>query len=96
LASREAQFRQRVADAQERDHDCAAESQGRFAIDRTKMREPVYVDYPPEQPGVVGRMVRLHLDNFGYSPSELAKPIHANDNLLNEYHDLNAAPWFKE
>jgi hypothetical protein len=37
-------------------------------------------------------MVRLHLDNFGYSPGELAKIIHANDNLLNEYYDLNAAP----
>jgi Zn-dependent peptidase ImmA (M78 family) len=64
----------------------------RFAMDRTKLREPVHLDFPPEKPGVVTRMVRLHLDNFGYSPSELAKIIHANDNMLNEYYDLNAAP----
>jgi Zn-dependent peptidase ImmA (M78 family) len=64
----------------------------RFAMDRTKLREPAHLDFPLEQPGVVGRMVRLHLDNFGYSPSELAKIIHANDNMLNEYYDLNAAP----
>jgi len=64
----------------------------RFAMDRTKLREPAHLDFPPEQPGVVGRMVRLHLDNFGYSAGELAKIIHANDNMLNEYYDLNAAP----
>jgi Zn-dependent peptidase ImmA (M78 family)/transcriptional regulator with XRE-family HTH domain len=64
----------------------------RFAMDRIKLREPAYLDFPPEQPGVVSRMVRLHLENFGYSPTELAKAIHANDNLVNEYYDLNAAP----
>ena len=37
-------------------------------IDRIKLREPIHLDFPPEQPGVVSRMVRLHLDNFGYSP----------------------------
>ena len=41
---------------------------------------------------VVTRMVRLHLDNFGYSPSELAKIVHANDNLFAEYYDLSAKP----
>jgi Zn-dependent peptidase ImmA (M78 family)/transcriptional regulator with XRE-family HTH domain len=64
----------------------------RFAMDRTKLREPVHLDFPAEQPGVVTRMVRLHLDNFGYSTGELAKIIHTNDNMLNEYYDLNAAP----
>jgi Zn-dependent peptidase ImmA (M78 family)/transcriptional regulator with XRE-family HTH domain len=64
----------------------------RFAMDRIKLREPAYLDFPPEHPGVVSRMVRLHLDNFGYSPTELAKVIHANDNLVNEYYDLNAGP----
>lgn len=55
------------------------------------MREPVHLDFPAEQPGVVSRMIRLHLDNFGCSPSELAKIIRANDNLLSEYYDLSAA-----
>ncbi len=64
----------------------------RFAMDRIKLREPPSLDFPPELPGVVSRMVRLHLENFGYSPAELAKVIHANDNLVNEYYDLRAGP----
>ena len=64
----------------------------RFAIDRIKLREPASLDFPPEIPGVISRMVRLHLDTFGYSSGDLAKIIHANDNLLNEYYDLNASP----
>jgi Zn-dependent peptidase ImmA (M78 family) len=64
----------------------------KFAMDRMRTREPANLDFPIEQPGVVGRMLRLHLDNFGYSTSELAKIMHANDNLLNDYYDLKAAP----
>jgi hypothetical protein len=64
----------------------------KFAMERMKLREPPSLDFAPEMPGVVSRMVRLHLDNFGYSPSELAKIVHANDNLLAEYYDLSAKP----
>ncbi|MGY4572283.1 XRE family transcriptional regulator [Bradyrhizobium sp. USDA 3256] len=64
----------------------------RFAMDRIKLREPAYLDFDAEKPGVVSRMIRLHLENFGYSPSDLAKIIHANDNMLNEYYDLNSTP----
>lgn len=64
----------------------------KFAMDRTKMREPAELDFPHEMPGVVSRMVRLHLDTFGYSASELAKIVHANDNLLADYYDLSAHP----
>lgn len=64
----------------------------KFAMDRTKMREPASLDFAHETPGVVGRMIRLHLDTFGYTPSELAKIVHSNDNLLSEYYDLSAAP----
>jgi Zn-dependent peptidase ImmA (M78 family)/transcriptional regulator with XRE-family HTH domain len=64
----------------------------KFAMDRMRTREPAHLDFPIESPGVIGRMLRLHLDNFGYTPSELAKIVHANDNLLSEYYDLTAAP----
>ncbi len=64
----------------------------KFAMDRIKLREPPSLDFAPEVPSVVSRMVRLHLDTFGYSPSDLAKIVHANDNLLSDYYDLNAAP----
>jgi Zn-dependent peptidase ImmA (M78 family) len=64
----------------------------KFAMDRMRLREPASLDFSPETPGVVSRMIRLHLDTFGYSPSELAKIVHANDNLLTEYYDLSATP----
>lgn len=64
----------------------------KFAIERMKLREPPSLDFSPEIPGVVTRMVRLHLDNFGYSASELASIVHANDNLLNQYYDLSTKP----
>jgi Zn-dependent peptidase ImmA (M78 family) len=64
----------------------------KFAMDRMRLREPAQLDFPVEIPGVVSRMVRLHLDNFGYSPSELARIVHANDNLLADYYDLSAKP----
>jgi hypothetical protein len=35
-----------------------------FNIGRMKLREPAELDFPPEQPGVIARMVRLHLDTF--------------------------------
>jgi Zn-dependent peptidase ImmA (M78 family) len=64
----------------------------KFSMDRTKLREPPELDFPREMPGVISRMVRLHLDTFGYSASELAKIIHTNDNLLTDYYDLSAQP----
>lgn len=64
----------------------------KFAMERMRTREPANLDFPIEMPGVIGRMVRLHLDNFGYSPSELAKIMHVNDNLLSAYYDLKATP----
>ena len=63
----------------------------KFAMNRIKLREPPSLDFAPEIPGVVNGMVRLHLDTFGYSSADLAKIVHANDNLLNDYYDLNAS-----
>jgi hypothetical protein len=64
----------------------------KFAMDRMKLREPPALDFATEVPGVVSRMIRLHLDTFGYSPSELAKIVHANDNMIGDYYDLSAHP----
>lgn len=64
----------------------------KFAMDRMKLREPPALDFPREFPAVLTRMVRLHLDTFGYSPSELARIVHANDNMIADYYDLSAHP----
>ena len=40
----------------------------------------------------MSRMVRLHLDTFGYSPGDLAQLIHLHEKQLGEFYDLNAKP----
>ena len=61
-------------------------------IQRIKLREPPELDFPPEQPGVITRMVRLHLDTFGYLASELAKVLHIHEKQLGEFYNLSAKP----
>jgi Zn-dependent peptidase ImmA (M78 family)/transcriptional regulator with XRE-family HTH domain len=61
-----------------------------FNANRIKLREPPELDFPPEQPGVIARMVRLHVDTFGYSTGELANLLHVYEKQLAEFYDLNA------
>ena len=63
-----------------------------FAMNRMRLREPPELDFPAETPAIVSRMVRLHLDTFGYSPAELAKIVHLHEKQLGEFYDLNARP----
>jgi hypothetical protein len=63
-----------------------------FSANRIKMREPPELDFSREQPGVIARMVRLHLDTFGYAIAELAKLLHVHEKHLGELYDLSAAP----
>ncbi len=59
-----------------------------FNYTKIKMREPVELDFPHEIPGVLSRMVRLHLDNFGYSLLDLAKLLHMHDHQLEQYYNV--------
>lgn len=63
-----------------------------FNAQRIKMREPVSLDFPMEQPGVISRMVRLHLDTFGYTTRELAEILHIHERQLGAFYNLSAAP----
>jgi hypothetical protein len=63
-----------------------------FSMNRMKLREPPEYDFSAEQPGVISRMVRLHLDTFGYSPSDFAKLLHLHEKQLSEFYDLIAKP----
>lgn len=60
-----------------------------FNTARIKLREPPELDFPREQPGVLTRMVRLHLDTFGYSPQEFARLLHLHVHQLAEFYDLS-------
>jgi len=63
-----------------------------FSAGRMRLREPVETDFPHETPGVISRMVRLHLDTFGYSKEDLAKLLHVFERQLGEFYDLAAQP----
>ncbi len=45
-------------------------------MERMRAREPPETEFSPEQPAVIGRMVRLQLDTFGYSTVEFANLLH--------------------
>jgi Zn-dependent peptidase ImmA (M78 family)/transcriptional regulator with XRE-family HTH domain len=62
----------------------------KFAMDRMRLREPPETDFPAEQPAVITRMVRLHIDTFGYTASEFAKVLHVQERHLKELYDLTA------
>jgi Zn-dependent peptidase ImmA (M78 family)/transcriptional regulator with XRE-family HTH domain len=64
----------------------------KFAMERMRAREPPETEFPTEQPAVIGRMVRLHLDTFGYSTVEFANLIHVHEKHLSEFYDLSAKP----
>jgi Zn-dependent peptidase ImmA (M78 family) len=57
---------------------------------RMRLREPAGLDFEPERPGVLARMIRLHLDTFGYTLAELAKLFHLYETQLERYYDLSA------
>lgn len=61
-----------------------------FSATRMKLREPPELDFEPERPGVLARMIRLHLDTFGYTVAELAKLFHLHEGQVGRYYDLTA------
>jgi Zn-dependent peptidase ImmA (M78 family)/transcriptional regulator with XRE-family HTH domain len=62
----------------------------KISMDRIKLREPSQLDFEPEKPAVITRMVRLHLDTFGYTVGQLAELLHVHEKQLAELYDLNA------
>jgi len=63
-----------------------------FSFRKLRLREPPELDFAPERPGVVSRMVRLHLDTFGLSTTDLAKLLHIHEQSLPEFYDLESMP----
>ncbi|MFO1185931.1 MAG: XRE family transcriptional regulator [Bauldia sp.] len=64
----------------------------KFSYNRWRLREPPELDFPTEQPGVIPRMVRLHLENFGFSKGEFARLLHIHEKQIAEFYDLAPAP----
>jgi len=59
-----------------------------FNIHRIKLREPIALDFPMEQPGVLQRMVDLHIENMGYSLPDFAQILHLHTHQLSEFYDI--------
>ena len=59
-----------------------------FSIHRIKLREPAELDFPMETPGVLSRMIKLHLETFGYSMPDFARMLHLHTHQLNQFYDL--------
>ncbi len=63
-----------------------------FNINRIKMQEPPELDFEKEVPGVLSRMINLHLQTFGYTAIEFAKLLHLHDYQLSQFYDLKLSP----
>lgn len=56
---------------------------------RLRLREPPELDFAPETPTVVNTMVRLHLDQLGYTESDLAKLLHVYEWDLKSFYSID-------
>lgn len=50
-----------------------------FNYFKIRMREPPELDFPREEPDLLPSVIRLHLQNLGYSVAEIARAIHLNE-----------------
>jgi Zn-dependent peptidase ImmA (M78 family) len=58
---------------------------------RLRLREPPELDFEPENPTVIGTMLRIHMDALGYSAQELARLLHAREHDLHAFYNLGAS-----
>lgn len=64
-----------------------------FNTSRIKLREPPELDFPTEVPGVMNRMISLHLTNMGFAMHELLKVLHVHEHTFMEmYPEQKAQP----
>jgi Zn-dependent peptidase ImmA (M78 family) len=59
-----------------------------FSFYRIKLREPAELDFPMETPGVLSRMIKLHLENLGYSLPDFAQMLHLHAHQLKQFYSL--------
>ncbi|MCI1279949.1 MAG: XRE family transcriptional regulator [Nitrospira sp.] len=60
-----------------------------FNVHRIKLQEPPELNFPMETPGVLTRMIKLHLETFGYSIPEFAQMLHFYPHRLKSLYHLN-------
>lgn len=64
---------------------------GQFNRLKIRMREPAELDFPKEIPTLAPTMLRLHLEEFGYSVADLEKIVNMYESEISEFHDIKSA-----
>ncbi len=59
-----------------------------FSFHRMKIHEPIELNFALEEPGVLSRMLKLHLETFGYSIPDFAKMLHWHAHRLKQLYNL--------
>ncbi|WP_129610400.1 MULTISPECIES: hypothetical protein [Rhodoplanes] len=60
-----------------------------FNIHKIKLREPPESDIPPEQPTTVNDLLNLHLEEMGYSISDLASMMRIHESEAIRLYSIN-------
>lgn len=60
-----------------------------ISTSRMRLREPPELDFPQEEPTVLPQIIRLHLEQLGYSVSELASVLHVHEAELQRLYLLS-------
>lgn len=59
-----------------------------FNMHRIRLREPPELDFPSEQPTLMAKLISLHINELGYSISELSKVLAMHEEELVSFHDI--------
>jgi Zn-dependent peptidase ImmA (M78 family)/DNA-binding XRE family transcriptional regulator len=59
-----------------------------FSMAGIRTSEPPELDFPPEEPTIVHSLLRIHIENLGYTISELAQILTMNESELPEFYDI--------
>jgi Zn-dependent peptidase ImmA (M78 family)/DNA-binding XRE family transcriptional regulator len=62
-----------------------------FSMAKIRGREPPELDFPREEPTILSTLLRMHLDNLGYSVADLARVLSMKVEELPEFYDLTEA-----
>jgi Zn-dependent peptidase ImmA (M78 family)/transcriptional regulator with XRE-family HTH domain len=62
-----------------------------FNIHHIRLREPPELDLPPEKPTLMPKLISLHINELGYSISDLSKALAMNEDELVIFHDIRGS-----
>lgn len=55
---------------------------------KLRLREPPELDFPPEAPSIAPELIRVHLQDLGYTLSDLSRALHLHEGELRRLYQL--------